>query len=765
MDGRVEVFTVDAFMRNPTSPLIPSNAPSLAAFDWKNMKRDFSGRDILSSIPSALLCWFLTIIFSVSLAALIFRGPLAPYLPLGIGMSLGTAIAVGLVTTFTSSIPGCIAIPSDRTAPMLAILAGSIAASFPAGDPNIVPTCLSALIFATALNGIILWLLGHFRMGILVRFLPYPVVGGFMAGAGWLLVKGAFTVATGFELNLSNSLQLFAPGTILRWAPSLAIALALVIATRRSRHFLIIPTIVAAGVILFYGSAWFAGMGLPELRTIGWLPARFPTAITWHPLSPSLLAATNWPAIAGHAVTFATIVMVSAISLLMISSSLELSAKVEVDADRELQSAGLANFASLLSGGMVGFHSLSITSLALRIGPNSRWVGLFTVAGTALTLFFAPHLVSYLPVPLLSSLLLYLGLNFLTEWLFDSYRRMRRTDYLIIVLILVVVAWAGYIIGVGVGLMMALTLFALRYSLIDVVRLELSGAQHRSNVDRTAEEIALLRPVRPSIHILKLQGFIFFGTAYSLLQRVRARTHSPDLPQLRYLILDFRHVTGVDSSALLSLAKLLHIGQQADFETLCTCVPPTVSPTLKRDAIVSEGFTFHPDVDHAIEWCEAHELAALHSATEPPPVKIENALEKAIPGRPDVVKNLTRYFVPQKLSAGDILAVQGDKTRDLFLIQKGRISALLKAQNGDVIRLRTMGPGSVVGEIGMYLGLPRTASLIVETDSFVWRLPLDALATMEQNDPRSAAALHEILARMLAGRLIQANELLEISLR
>ena len=747
----------------PSSP-IPARAPSPAAFDSKLFGRTFAGRDFLPSIPSAFLCWFLTLIFSVSLAALIFRGPLAPYLPLGIGMSLGTAVAVGLVTTFTSSIPGCIAIPSDRTAPMLAILAASIAAAFPAGDPGLVPTCLSALIFATALNGIIMWLLGRFRMGILVRFLPYPVVGGFMAGAGWLLVKGALSVATGIELNHANALELFASGNLLRWVPSLAIALALLLATRWSRHFLVIPTIVAIGVILFYAITWFAGLSLPDLRAIGWLPPPFSSAISWQPVSFSILAAANWSAISAHFVTFATIVMVSAISILLISSSIELSTKIEVDADRELQSAGLANFASFLAGGMVGFHSLSLTSLALRIGPRSRWVGLFTATGTALTLFLAPQVVSYLPVPLLSALLLYLGLNFLTEWLVDAWRKMRRSDYLITVLILVVVAWAGYIIGVGVGLMMALTLFALRYSLIDVVRLELNGVQHRSNVDRTAEEIALLLPARPSIHILKLQGFIFFGTAYSLLQRVRARAHAAGHP-LRYLILDFRHVTGLDSSALLSLSRLLHIGQQSDFATLCTTVPPSVYLTLKHDAIVAEGFTFHPDVDHAIEWCEKQELAARQAKTEPPPLHLENALEKALPGRADLAAHLARYFIPQDISAGVVLALQGEKTRDLFLIQKGRVSALLKAQNGEVIRLRTMGPGSIIGEIGLYLGLPRSASLIAETDSVVWRLPPEALAKLERDDPRAAAALHEILARMLAGRLIQANELLEISLR
>jgi SulP family sulfate permease len=758
--------TIDfRFVKNPPASQLPGKSP-VATFDWNKIQRDFARRDLLPAIPTALLCWFLTILFSVSLATLIFRGPLESSLPLGIGMSLGTAIAVGLVTIFTSSIPACIAIPSDRTAPMLAIMAASIAATFTTNSADMVPTCLSALIFATALNGVILWLLGHFRMGILVRFLPYPVVGGFMAGAGWLLVKGAITVAVGFEFTVLGASQLFAPGMVLRWLPSLALALVLLIATRLSRHFLVIPTVVASGFVLFYGTSWLSGVSFPRLRAIGWLPAPYPAAITWHPVSISLLAGTNWSTVAAHTATFATIVMVSAISLLMISSSVEHSSRLEVDADRELRSAGLANVASFLAGGLVGFHSLSLTSLSLRIGPNSRWVGLFSVIGTALTLFFAPSLVSYLPVPLLSALLLYLGLNFLTEWLFDTYRRMRRTDYLVIVLILIVVGWAGYLIGVGVGLIVAIALFALRYSLIDVVRLELNGAQHRSNVDRTADEIEMLRPVRPSIHILKLQGFIFFGTAYSLLQRVRARAHSAaGQPPLLYLILDFRHVTGVDSSALLSLSKLLHMGEQSDFVTLCTGVPLSVLPTLKRDAGLSEGFTFQPDVDHAVEWCESRELIARHSHVEPAPVDIVEALSKAIPDRPEIATTLAGYFTAQDIAASIVLAVQGDKSRDLFLIQEGRISALLKAQNGDVIRLRTMGPGSVVGELAMYLGLPRTASLIAETNSVVWRLSLDTLAAMERDDPRSASALHEILARMLAGRLTQANELLEISLR
>ena len=187
--------------------------------------------------------------------------------------------------------------------------------------------------------------------------------------------------------------------------------------------------------------------------------------------------------------------------------------------------------------------------------------------------------------------------------------------------------------------------------------------------------------------------------------------------------------------------------------------------TLKRETAVGAGYSFHPDIDHAVEWCEARELAALHAEGEPEVLGIEAALGKALPGRPEVARNLARFFRQETHPAGYVLTAQGELSRDLFLIGKGRVSALLKAHNGEVIRLRTLGPGSMVGEIGMYLGRPRTASIVTETESIVWRLPSESLAGMEREDPRCAAALHEILARMLASRLTQANELLEISLR
>jgi SulP family sulfate permease len=651
---------------------------------------------------------------------------------------------------------------------MLAILTGSIVAHFPAAEAgSLLPSCLAALVVSTLLTGITLLLLGRYRLGQIIRFVPYPVVGGFMGGAGLLMVKGALTVATGMEPTLREMPRLVTPGMALRWLPSLLIAIVLLIGARRLRPYLVVPSVIIGAATLFYGIAWIAGLGFPQLRALGWLPEVYPDAIARHPTFGLFLEA-DWARILIHADTFGTILLVSVLSLLMISGAVEVLAHVEIDADRELQVAGLANLLSAFGGGLVGFHSLSITSLALRVGPRTRWIGLLTAVGAGLTIFAGPGLVSYLPVPVLSALLLYLGLNFLIEWLIDSYHRMPRSDYLIIVLIVVVVAWSSYIIAVGVGLLTAVALFALRYSRIDVVRMELSGAQHRSNVDRTREEAEILRELRPAILILKLQGYIFFGTAHSLLHRVRVRAHSGDQPALRHLFLDFRHVTGIDSSALLSFAKLLQFSRQFDFRIVCVSIAPPILHALRREPALFAGenaLQLHADLDHAMEWCEAQQLLPHAEQLQRGPAGAEELLRAAFPGRHEIAQRLVGYFTPQKIAAGTVLAMQGERTRDLFLIETGRIRAEFRTGHGESIRLRTMGAGSVVGEIGLYLNLPRTASLVAESDSRVWKLATEALAAMERDDPPAAATLHEFLARLIAGRLVQANELLEVSLR
>src|SRR5262249_35840682 len=286
-----------------------------------------------------------------------------------------------------------------------------------------------------------------------------------------------------------------------------------------------------------------------------------------------------------------------------------------IDANRELQAAGVANLAAGLVGGMVGFHSLSLSSLTIKLGVRSRLIGVVSGAVCALTLVGGVALLSYLPRPGLGGVLFFVGLLFFVEWVYEGWFRLSRPDYVVMIVILGVIGTVDYIPGIGVGIIAAVIMFVVNYSRVDVVKHVLSGANHQSNVERPPPQHRLLREHGEQVYILQLQGFIFFGTAHNLLTQVTLRTESEQLPPLRFLVLDFRRVSGLDSSAVLSFVRMRRLAQRRGFTVLVTHVSPPISHqlTVSRLADDSPGaFRVFPDLDHGIEWCEERILHDAH---------------------------------------------------------------------------------------------------------------------------------------------------------
>ncbi len=123
----------------------------------------------------------------------------------------GTRGVVGSVQDAATAVLAVVARRPRRTrSPTLALEV----ASAPAGRTS-VPTSsspsIAATLVVTVLCGVVFALLGRFRLGNLVRFVPYPVVGGFLAGTGWLLFKGGIFVASGVELHFRTVELLVSP--------------------------------------------------------------------------------------------------------------------------------------------------------------------------------------------------------------------------------------------------------------------------------------------------------------------------------------------------------------------------------------------------------------------------------------------------------------------------------------------------------------------------------------------------------------------------
>jgi len=159
----------------------------------------------LPSVAAGLLTGLLTILFAFSLSALIFDGPLAPFSRQGFVMALVSAVLVGAIVALASSLPALIAIPQDRVAPIFALIGANVVAAMPGeSSERVFLTLVTAILVATLGTGVLLGALGLLRAGNLVRFVPIPVIGGVLAGSGWLLVTGAIRVMTGESVWCSS---------------------------------------------------------------------------------------------------------------------------------------------------------------------------------------------------------------------------------------------------------------------------------------------------------------------------------------------------------------------------------------------------------------------------------------------------------------------------------------------------------------------------------------------------------------------------------
>lgn len=733
-------------------------------------------RDLLPNLMAGLIIGVLVIIFSVSLASLVFAGPLAPFMPFGIVLTLFGAMLIGLVITLFSSFSGTIAAPQEAPAAILALIAASIFNTMPTGatEAETFFTVMAAIALSSVLTGLLFLVLGYYRWGALVRFLPYPVVGGFLAGTGWLLVTGAITVMTDLPLTLSTLPHLLQPELGLRWLPALLFAGLLLMALNRYSHVLLMPGMILGAVLLFYGIAWLSGMSVTALGEQGWL-----TELPTQPLSQSLtmsdLAHINWAVILNQTGNVITIMSISVVALLLNASGLELVVKQDIDLNRELRVAGVGNILCGLGGGLLGFHLLSESTLSYKIGGRSRVVGLVAVGVCALVLFGGLSLLYFVPKLILGSLLMLLGLSFLVEWVYEAWFKFSLIDYLIILTILIVIVLVGFLEGVVLGIGLTVLLFVFNYSRINVVKQLFSGATYQSRVTRRRAHRQILRQKGAEILILQLQGFIFFGTAHNLLEQVRHQLQVASLTRVRYLVLDFGEVIGLDSTAVRSFSKMIQLARTNRSRLIFTkplnaCNLPgqhhTIAKFFEQLDDIEGGqpekiVHVFPDLDHGLEWCENQILLAAGADLNDLTESLDFLFSSLLPDTPDLDR-LLKYFERLDVDSGYYLTRAGDPPGDLFFIEAGDVTAQLEFPDRSPIRLETMGGGRVVGEIGFYLSQPRTAAVVTDTPSTIHRLSRQTLQQMERHDPEAAALFHQGIIRLLAERLAHTTSTVNI---
>jgi SulP family sulfate permease len=708
---------------------------------------------------AGVICSTLSVAYSLSYAALIFSGPLERQLSYGVAVTFLSAAVAGAIVALRSSLPFAVAGPDSSAVVIFAAMAMTLVGRLIAqGSHELLEPVVIVMSLATALTGLLLCVLGFTRAGRAIRFVPYPVIGGFLGATGWLMVTGAVRVVTDQAPTLYNIDAFLNASIAEKLAAAVAVAVLLHFLLRRSKSPFILPGMLFATIALAHIVLLAAGSSVGVAQASGWMFRAQSAATLALPWKLEILSSFPWtslPALAGDIVA---IMFVTTITLLLNTTGIEIATRKEANIERDLRSLGVANLLTAAVGGYVSCTSLSRSTLAHLAGATGRLSGLTVAAIYVTLLIIGPGFLGYVPKYVLSGLLFFLGAGLVYQWLIQSSQRLLLIEYLSLIGIALLIVYWGFIAGVLIGVMIGCATFALSASRVNVIKFNFDGSEYHSSLDRSPRELSLLSNYGTEIQGVALQSYLFFGSANRLYQHVKALLVR--YPKCRFLIFDFRLVTGIDSSATHSFLQIKDAAAASGTTIVLANLMPELEKAFRTVRFVFDDIITASDLDRALESCEqavieAHQHAGDDIGT------FRTWLAEAL-GNPQHAEHLAGYCQRREVQSGEIIARQGEVANAMHFILDGRIGIIVEVGEQRRMRVRSLGRHTTIGEMGLITHRVRSATIQAEAASVLYELTAASYERMKANDPELSQALLGYIVAVLAERLNFANRALGV---
>lgn len=409
---------------------------------------------------------------------------------LGAAAGLYGAIAVGFLAALFGGTPAQV---SGPTGPMTVVVAGLVASM--TGQPGWV---LATVVLA----GLLQILFGVLRFGGFIRYMPYPVVSGFMSGIGVIIIGLQLRPLLGLDgaSTVLESLKRLAQdlGSVDSTATALGIA-AIALVYLSPRILKGVPGTLAALVV-----TTLAAVVLKlDVPTIGAIPSGLP-AFSLPAFDAAMLGAILMPAL--------VLALLGSIDSLLTSVVADNLSRARHDSDRELIGQGLGNAVAGLFGGIPGAGATMRTVVNIRSGGRTPLSGATHGVVLLAILLGLGSLASRIPLSVLAGILITVGLGIIDDKGLRHFARIPRADALVMVVVLAVTVFVDLIQAVAIGMVMACLIFVKRLSdmppgsvvpLEDLERPWLSG-------------LALPHEACKGIHVMHLEGSLFFGNVSPL---------------------------------------------------------------------------------------------------------------------------------------------------------------------------------------------------------------------------------------------------------
>ena len=623
------------------------------------------------------------------------------------------------------------------------------------------------MIMLGVLAGAIQMLLGFVGIGRLIKYIPYPVVSGYLSGVGLIIIGSQIPKFAGAQGGAHWWTVLFSPW-MWDWR-GIAVGMATVVVAIASPKFTqkVPGTIlgILAGLATYFGLA-SQDPALLEVTNnplvVGPLGAAgegYFAAINgrWQEIGELKLA--QIAGLFGSALTLAALLSIDTLKTCVVIDQMT---RTRHDSNRELVAQGIANVCSSAIGGIPGAGTMGATLVNLSSGAQTRASGVLEGAMSLVAALILGAFIAWIPVAALAGILIVIGMRMIDRQpLRFIESRATVFDFAVVLAVVVVALTVGLIAASAVGVALSIILFVREQIGGSVVRHKIYVNQMSSTWYRPEAEMQILEQKGDQAVILELQGSLFFGTTQQLYADLE-----DEIRTRNFIILDLKRVQSVDVTA----AHLLHQVRDGLQERGAKLLLSSVRENLPNGRNLREFFEqtgvlqdddetvrIFTELDSAIEWVEDRILGEREMApVEETPMQLQEM--DIFAGRKDeTLQDLEARMTQRTYKAGETIYVRGAEGNEIYWIRRGTIRVFAPLGAGRTRHIASFGRGDFFGGLAFLDRRPRSNDAVAHTDTEVYVLSFEQFNLLADSHKKLAFTLVTAIARTLALRLRHAD--------
>jgi len=719
--------------------------------------------NIRGDLSGAISAAIISIPLSIGYGIIVYKPLGAEFLPSAALLGLYACLFGGIFASLIGGTDIQITAPKAPLTLLLASFVAPLAAHLQIPDTASQQVLIVGLASTCVLaSGIIQFCFGAMRLGNLIKYVPYPVVSGFMNGIAIILIYEQFAALIGANNHISIIEILSNPSVVQPY--TLLVGLTTIIAVFLSKR--LFKAVPASLVGLAIGTAVFYA-----LKTIGGISALGPVVgnfnFQWP--EPDIFVKLSGLITDIDIVDLLPRIFITGLVLGSIGSLESLLSSVAADnftgtrhkSNRELMGQGIGNIINSLFSALPSAGSELHNMANYRAGGRTRLSSLVCGLLILLTMMTLGSIIGKIPLAVIAGIIVSVGFGLFDKWTLDLFRNLLHArdqqkriiaNLAVTIVVAVITVCVNLIVAVLIGIAIASGLFVVRMGR-SIVKRKYFGDQIHSKKVRSIKNNILLKERGKGIIVYELRGPLFFGSADNLAMEVAsAMKHNT------YCILDMKRVDEIDSTGAKILGQISKkINESGKFLLISYLTDhPSLSDFLKAIGVYNmfaENCLF-PDTDAALEWAEDNVLTqSIELAGTFGGIQLEQ-MDIFMDFTQEEIHTLKQKLIFRTFKKGEIILREGDTDRNLYFLTKGSVSVRIHLPESERYkRLITYSSGVTFGEIAFLDGNPRSADVWSDEDSETYLLSPDEYDVLQNETPEIAVKLVRNIALDMSERL------------